>query len=214
MGKDSKDYSHNKGQQDAARGKYHEPHGALDDLTTWSESGVERNAEDNEAYRKGYYHGKGQQDAAKGQYEPPHGVLDDLTTWSDSGMKRNAEENKAYDAGYQSTSDQKKSGGCFISTACFTAAALPDNCRELETLRRFRDEYVRRLPNGEAMIRQYYNVAPPIVAAIESSPNRRAIWQAVFEDLRRILALIELRRHEAAVDTYCKLLHRLQAAHL
>ncbi len=47
----------------------------------------------------------------------------------------------------------------FLTTACLQAAGLPDNCKELQTLRRFRDEYVSRLPNGSAILSHYLNVA-------------------------------------------------------
>lgn len=51
----NKEYYHNKGEQDKAEGKgYNPPHGIIDDLTTWSKSGCDKNIEENSAYKSGY----------------------------------------------------------------------------------------------------------------------------------------------------------------
>jgi hypothetical protein len=58
---DRKNYWHNEGQ--AARGEgrpYKAPHGIVEDLTTWTESGMRRNAEENAQYRQGWKHTDGQ----------------------------------------------------------------------------------------------------------------------------------------------------------
>jgi len=54
MSKDRKEYYHDKGEQDSSKGKYDAPHGIIDDLTTWSGSGMKINQEDNEAYNTGW----------------------------------------------------------------------------------------------------------------------------------------------------------------
>ena len=63
---------------------------------------------------------------------------------------------------------EESRGGCFITTACIEAKNLPDYCAELNILRKFRDEFIRTLPYGEQLIREYYEIAPLIVAAIDS----------------------------------------------
>lgn len=52
----NKDYYHDKGEQDRAKGSgnYNPPHGIIDDLTTWTDSGMEKNREENEAYKSGW----------------------------------------------------------------------------------------------------------------------------------------------------------------
>ena len=52
---------HNQGQQDAAAGKYREPHFFRDSSDA-----------DNRAYRDGYFHAKGQQDGGNNEYHSPH----------------------------------------------------------------------------------------------------------------------------------------------
>lgn len=53
--------------------------------------------------------------------------------------------------------------GCFITTACIESRGLPVDCYELETLRKFRDNWVSKHENGPAEIGIYYEIAPKIV---------------------------------------------------
>jgi hypothetical protein len=51
----NKEHYHNKGEQDRSEGNgYNPPHGIIDDLTTWSSDGMEKNADENSAYKDGY----------------------------------------------------------------------------------------------------------------------------------------------------------------
>jgi hypothetical protein len=52
----NKDYYHDKGEQDRAKGpgNYNPPHGIIDDLSTWTDSGMKKNREENQAYRQGW----------------------------------------------------------------------------------------------------------------------------------------------------------------
>ena len=55
MSSTHKEHYHNKGEQDRAEEKgYNPPHGVIDDLTTWSSTGMEKNREENQAYRQGW----------------------------------------------------------------------------------------------------------------------------------------------------------------
>ncbi|HWS72754.1 MAG TPA: DUF4157 domain-containing protein, partial [Thermoanaerobaculia bacterium] len=79
---------------------------------------------------------------------------------------------------------------CFLTTACVEARGLPDDCEELTVLRRFRDEYVRNAPGGEALIAHYYSVAPRIVAALDERPDRAAILDQIYGMVRDCIAAI------------------------
>ena len=61
---------------------------------------------------------------------------------------------------------------CFLTTACVDFAGLPDDCFELSSLRRFRDEILTHMPHGADDIALYYRVAPAIVERIGASPQR------------------------------------------
>lgn len=56
---------------------------------------------------------------------------------------------------------------CFITTATCLSEGKPDDCAELTAFRAFRDGWLRSQPQGEAMIAEYYAVAPAIVACVE-----------------------------------------------
>ena len=91
---------------------------------------------------------------------------------------------------------------CFITTACTVARGLPDDCHELTTLRRFRDEYVRAQPGGLLLIRDYYRVAPRIVAAISGRDDAQRIFDGLFEVVQGCVRAIEDDAAEEALDRY------------
>lgn len=87
---------------------------------------------------------------------------------------------------------QKKILGlCFITTAICEFEGKPDNCAELTAFRNFRDHYLRSCPDGETLIKKYYDIAPGIVLHIDLDQNRDLIYkklrnkylQPCFEDI-------------------------------
>jgi hypothetical protein len=55
---------------------------------------------------------------------------------------------------------------CFITTACCEALGLDDDCFELRTLRRYRDQVLAVKPGGRSEIAAYYRLAPLILARL------------------------------------------------
>lgn len=101
------------------------------------------------------------------------------------------------------------SGGCFITTACVEAAGLPDDCFELQILRKFRDEYVRLLPDGEVILKAYYSKAPGIVKAISQSDSANDEYLRMFREVREAIRHILAGHNKKALDTYKQLVQRL-----
>lgn len=94
-------------------------------------------------------------------------------------------------------------GGCFLTSACVEAKGLPDDCEELQTLRKFRDEYLAKQECGSCEIKHYYQVAPAIVDAINKLPNKAEIWDQIYT--RLILCCVEwiqTGENEKAYNTY------------
>jgi hypothetical protein len=60
---------------------------------------------------------------------------------------------------------------CFLTTACCDVLGLGDDCFELRTLRRYRDDVLAKTREGRAAIAAYYRIAPAVVARLE---QRRA----------------------------------------
>lgn len=98
-----------------------------------------------------------------------------------------------------------KPSSCFIVTACVEARGLADDCEELAIIRKLRDGYVRQLPEGPALVTEYYEKAPRIVEAIDAlPPEERAttyswVWQAGIEPA---VALVREGRCEEALSLY------------
>ena len=82
-----------------------------------------------------------------------------------------------------SSSGGNDSSGCFLTSACVKAKGLADDCKELEILRNFRDNYMSTLPDGKAEIRRYYEIAPIIVDNINRQSDSWSIWEHVYNGL-------------------------------
>lgn len=105
---------------------------------------------------------------------------------------------------------KKNDSKCFLTTACVKFAGLDDDCHELVSLRRFRDSYVSSLPNGSALIAEYYSTAPEIVDAIDCSPNRAEILTGMLREIRGIVGEIESGRSRVAMTRYHQMFERLK----
>ena len=73
--------------------------------------------------------------------------------------------------------------GCFLTSACVEAKGLPDNCYELTTLRKFRDEYLAKQECGKCEIAHYYLVAPCIVEQIRADQCSTQILEIIYNEL-------------------------------
>ena len=103
--------------------------------------------------------------------------------------------------------DKKKSGGCFITTAACAHRGLPDDCAELQTLRRFRDEQLITTRDGRALVSSYYEIAPAIAAKLEREADFKFVWEC----LQRCIDHIENADREAAVREYQTMVVSLSA---
>ncbi len=69
---------------------------------------------------------------------------------------------------------------CFITTAVCVSLGRPDDCAELTAFRAFRDGYLSTCPDGPALIRAYYDLAPAIVTAINLLDNPGTVYPAIW----------------------------------
>ncbi|RZL08410.1 MAG: hypothetical protein EOO62_15355 [Hymenobacter sp.] len=67
----------------------------------------------------------------------------------------------------------------FLTTACAEAQQLPDDCYLLAQLRQFRAGYLQLHPQGPQLLEEYAWVAPQLVATIEATPTKQAIYAAL-----------------------------------
>jgi hypothetical protein len=106
--------------------------------------------------------------------------------------------------------ENNTNGNCFITTACVQAANLPDDCEELSVLRHFRDSYVRRLEDGELLVKLYYTHAPEIVRQIIARDNASLIWNELMKVIRQCVEDIRAGKLEKAAATYINMMMVLQ----
>ncbi|MEM6909431.1 MAG: CFI-box-CTERM domain-containing protein [Pseudomonadota bacterium] len=64
--------------------------------------------------------------------------------------------------------------GCFLTTAAVETIGLDDDCWELQTLRRFRDNWLADQTDGAADIARYYEYAPTIADGLREHPRKLA----------------------------------------
>lgn len=103
------------------------------------------------------------------------------------------------------------SGGCYLTSACTEARNLPDDCRELTVLRKFRDTYMKKQPGGEADIAEYYERAPKIVEQIDARENKQEIYENIFSAvIRPCVDLIEKGKNEDAYRMYKDMVIKLE----
>lgn len=92
---------------------------------------------------------------------------------------------------------------CFLTSACVEAMGLPDDCKELSTLRAFRDTYLKNIPDGETYIAEYYRLAPRIVQCIRADANARERFGEIYVELvLPCVALIEAGAFAEALEKY------------
>lgn len=95
------------------------------------------------------------------------------------------------------------SSGCFITTAICRDTGKPDDCEELQALRKFRDTYMQSTPEMRECVREYYRIAPAIVEAIDKRDDRREIYALLREcHLRAALTCIAMGANEMAFVMY------------
>ncbi len=106
-------------------------------------------------------------------------------------------------------------GGCFVTTAVMLATGKADDCKELNTFRVFRDNWLIKQEGGKDEIAAYYLVAPMIVDAINKEDNSSEIYHDLWEkDLQMCYQFILEQKYERARKLYSELIIRLRLAYL
>lgn len=116
-----------------------------------------------------------------------------------------------------STSSKNNSSGstgsfCFISTVICEYLGKADNCIELNTLRSYRDYWLKNQPDGQQLIVEYYNNAPLIVSKLKSSTDYAVYCQYLWESyLQPCLIFIKDKQYELCKERYIEMYHYLQS---
>lgn len=113
---------------------------------------------------------------------------------------------------WEEASDRLSSGSssCFLTSACCEYRNLPDNCYELERLRQFRDTYIKKQEYGAELIKNYYDIAPEIIEAINQNPQKGDIYQNIWDKIHVIIQLIDQDKPDVAIIEYMLMVIKLQ----
>ncbi|MCM1388340.1 MAG: hypothetical protein NC231_13510 [Bacillus sp. (in: Bacteria)] len=104
---------------------------------------------------------------------------------------------------------------CYVTTAVCCGLQKGADCREIMLMKKYRDEYIEQQPDGEALIEEYYDIAPTIVKRIakESSPEEkyRYLWEHY---LQYCVAMIEAGQYRECLETYTAMMNELKEKYL
>lgn len=100
----------------------------------------------------------------------------------------------------------REKSGCFITTATCNYKGLPDNCHELETLRKFRDDYLLTTKNGLKMVEHYYSVAPAIAENLTDTKELESVWEVICLCIKDI----ESKKYKSAIKQYSTMVNDLE----
>lgn len=114
-----------------------------------------------------------------------------------------------------SSSQSSGSSGCFITSAVCRSSHKPDDCYELTAFRSFRDNWLRKQPDGEDLIKEYYQVAPSIVSVIDAQPDCVSIYRSIWEKyLTPCLKYIESGKFEKCKTLYITMVNNLKKQYI
>ena len=129
-----------------------------------------------------------------------------VKTGPTSGNNRSRNDDGAWRKKRSDAGESKKKSGCFLTTAACMHKGLPDDCYELETLRRFRDDYLLSTSEGVIMVKHYYFVAPEIAERLVDRAELEHVWEVVC----RCVDAIGSGRNEEAKCMYMQMVHSLE----
>lgn len=110
--------------------------------------------------------------------------------------------------------DKPKGGGmCVLATACMKYKKLSDNCKELQILRKFRDDVLSKTKDGEKLIREYYRIVNHIVSEIEEN-ERYDLYEKIYKDIEEAVKYIEVKDYNMAIKKYYEIIEPLKEEYL
>lgn len=109
----------------------------------------------------------------------------------------------------------KKGIFCYITTAVCKSMNKPDGCYELETFRKYRDNYLMNADGGQELVERYYNIAPTIVKRIDRENHSEMIYREIWEKyLQPCIGLIEQEQNVECRELYTSMVKELEHKYL
>lgn len=100
---------------------------------------------------------------------------------------------------------------CFLTTAFCEIKGYDDDCYELQTLRKFRNEYIANISEGQSLLEEYMVVGPKIADKIIHDDDRETIADEMgINYIYPAIELINNNRLEEAKDVYVSMVNMLK----
>lgn len=107
----------------------------------------------------------------------------------------------------------KKRRFCYITTAVCQSLGKPDDCEELNVLRKYRDHWLMLVEDGPALVDEYYETAPAVLEKIQARPDYAAVCEGIYNEyILPCIELIRAERYEACKELYIKMVRDLKKA--
>lgn len=100
------------------------------------------------------------------------------------------------------------SGGCFLTTVCCEEKGLPDDCYELTSMRKYRDDVLQKSETGKNVINFYYKEAPRIVEQINKSHKKKEICDWLYNEICEIIQRYEKGNFFEAGSRYLLMMYQ------
>lgn len=106
---------------------------------------------------------------------------------------------------------ETKNSGCFITTAVCGSLGRPDDCYELSSFRKFRDNWLLAQDDGPKLVEQYYDIAPSIVEKINAQSDSDGIYKSIWNKyLKPCLHFVESNENEKCKRLYIQMVNTLR----
>ncbi len=114
-------------------------------------------------------------------------------------------------ADYESIQSGFKQKLCFVTTAVCCGIHKPQDCREIALMKQYRDEYMFRQADGEALIQEYYDIAPTIVKRIAKEADPEEKYMYLWNNyISRCVALVKQQKNEQCRQLYQQMMTELK----
>lgn len=107
--------------------------------------------------------------------------------------------------------NSKHPSKCYITSAVCESFNKEDNCDELVTFRKFRDDWLIKQVDGSRLIQKYYDNAPKIIKRIMQENNSHEILGKIWEDyLFKCYQLLLNNNYDECKSLYIRMVENLE----
>lgn len=104
---------------------------------------------------------------------------------------------------------------CFLTSACVYHKGLPDNCKELTTLRNLRETKMNPNLEYQKLIAEYEIIAPQMLMNINNAENKNEILDVIYNQLvLPSVALAEAGKEDEAIKLYADFVREMKSIYL